>query len=153
LSDRIVVMREGRAVQIGAPADIHDRPENMFVADFVGYRNVLPLVVTRSGVDGVVIGEGGGLTVCGRSVVRYTPGTAVLAAVRPEDSRVTDEPPGLNVARGTVKLVEYQGREYDVEVALDSGLTLKARLTRAVDVGGTLGLLLEADRVVILPPS
>jgi putative spermidine/putrescine transport system ATP-binding protein len=153
LSDRIVVMREGRAMQIGAPADIHDRPENLFVADFVGYRNVLPLVVTRSGVDGVVIGEGGGLTVCGRSVVRHAPGTDVLAAVRPEDIRVTDEPPGLNVARGTVKLVEYQGREYDVEVALESGLTLKARLSRAVDVGSTLGLLLEADRVVILPPS
>jgi putative spermidine/putrescine transport system ATP-binding protein len=153
LSDRIVVMREGRAMQVGTPAEIHERPANLFVADFVGYRNVLPLVVSRSGVDGVVIGEGVGLTVCGRSAVRPAPGTRVMAAVRPEDLGLTEEPPGLNVARGTVRLVEYQGREYDVEVGLESGVTLRARLARAVEVGSSVGLRLDADRVVILPPE
>jgi len=153
LSDRIVVMREGRAMQVGTPADIHDRPENLFVADFVGYRNVFTLTVTKSGVDGVVIGEGAGLTLCGRGAVRPAPGTKVLAAVRPEDVRLTDDPPGLDVARGTVKLVEYQGREYDVEVELESGLVVKARLPRAVIVGSAVSLLLDSDRVVILPPE
>jgi putative spermidine/putrescine transport system ATP-binding protein len=152
LSDRIVVMREGRTMQVGTPAEIHDRPENLFVADFVGYRNVVPLVVTASGVDGVVIGEGAGLTLYGRGALRYAVGAQVLAAVRPEDVRLTEEPPGPNVARGTVRLVEYQGREYDVEVALESGLTVRARLPRPVEVGGVVGLRLDSDRIVMLPP-
>src|SRR5207244_2293936 len=66
LSDRIVVMREGRVMQVGAPADIHDRPRNLFVADFVGYRNVIPLTVTARGADGLVTAEGTGLALSGR---------------------------------------------------------------------------------------
>src|SRR5206468_10976281 len=101
LSDRIVVMREGRTMQVGTPAEIHDRPENLFVADFVGYRNVFPLTVTKRDDKGLVIGEGGGLTLGGRSAAPCEPGTIILAAVRPEDVGLTSEPPGLNVARGT----------------------------------------------------
>ena len=151
LSDRIVVMRDGRVMQVGAPAEIHDRPQNLFVADFVGYRNVVPLTVTKGGVDGVVIGEGAGLTLCGRSARRLAPGARVVAAMRPEDLRLTEAPPGLNVARGTVRLIEYQGREYDVEVALDTGVTLKARVPHAVSVGSPVSVTIDAERVVILP--
>src|SRR5262245_26433560 len=151
LSDRIVVMRDGRVMQVGAPTEIHDRPRNRFVADFVGYRNVFPLTVTKQGDGEMVTGEGDGLTLAGRSVTPCAPGTDVLAAVRPEDVSLAAEPAGPNVARGTVRLVEYQGREYDVDVALESGAALKARLPHAVPVGSTVTLALDADRVVILP--
>jgi putative spermidine/putrescine transport system ATP-binding protein len=153
LSDRIVVMREGRTMQVGTPAEIHDRPRNLFVADFVGYRNAIPLTVTKSGLDGVVVGEAVGLTLCGRAPGPLRPGTAALAAVRPEDLRLSEESPGLNAARGTVRLVEYQGREYDVEVALASGLTLTARLEEPVALGSAVTLAVDAGRVVFLPPD
>src|SRR5205823_6193140 len=126
LSDRIVVMREGRVMQVGVPADIHDRPRNLFVADFVGYRNVLALSITARGADGMVTAEGGGLRLHGRC----------------------DLPPG-----GAVRLVEYQGREYDVEVALESGAVLKERLPSAPKVGSVVGLALDPTRVVLLPPE
>ena len=151
LSDRIVVMREGRVMQVGVPADIHDRPRNLFVADFVGYRNVLPLRITARGADGMVTAEGGGLRLRGRCDL--PPGGAVLAAVRPEDLRLTDDAGGPSVARGIVRLVEYQGREYDVEVALESGAVLKARLPTAPKVGSVVGLALHPTRVVLLPPE
>ncbi|MFO1270251.1 MAG: ABC transporter ATP-binding protein [Rubrivivax sp.] len=41
LSDRIVVMREGRIEQAGAPAEVFHRPANAFVAAFMGYENQL----------------------------------------------------------------------------------------------------------------
>ena len=103
--------------------------------------------------DGLVIGEGGGLTLGGRSAAECAPGTIVLAAVRPEDVSLTSKPPGLNVARGTVRLVEYQGREYDVEIALESGATLKARLAQPVPLGATVNLALDGERVVMLPQN
>jgi putative spermidine/putrescine transport system ATP-binding protein len=151
LSDRIVVMREGRIMQVGAPADIHDRPASLFVADFVGYRNVIPLTVTARGVDGMVTAEGGGLRLRGRCDVRL--GGAVLAAVRPEDVNITDDVRGPSVARGSVRLVEYQGREYDVEIVLESGPVLKARVPTVPKVGAAVGLTLDADHVVLLPPE
>jgi putative spermidine/putrescine transport system ATP-binding protein len=42
MSDRIVVMSEGRIEQIGTPAAIYDQPQNTFVAKFVGETNILP---------------------------------------------------------------------------------------------------------------
>ena len=36
LADKIVVLRDGRIEQVGAPVDLYDRPDNMFVAQFIG---------------------------------------------------------------------------------------------------------------------
>jgi putative spermidine/putrescine transport system ATP-binding protein len=149
LSDRIVVMREGRVLQVGAPAEIHDRPASIFVADFVGYRNLLPLTVTARGDDGLVTAEGGGLRLRGRGDVAV--GRSVLAAIRPEDVNLDHEAHGEGAARGTVRLVEYQGREYDVEVALDAGAIVKARLATTPKVGSVVGISFDTSRVVLLP--
>src|ERR687890_292185 len=40
LSDRLVVLRNGRVEQIGTPEDLHERPANRHVADFMGFRNL-----------------------------------------------------------------------------------------------------------------
>jgi len=151
LSDRIVVMREGRVLQVGPPADIHDRPCSVFVADFVGYRNLLPLTVSGRGADGLLTAEGGGLRLRGRGNLAL--GSAVLAAIRPEDLSVVDEASGAAGARGTVRLVEYQGREYDVEIPLQSGAVLKACLPSAPKVGSVVDLTVDPSRVVLLPPE
>ena len=49
MSDRIVLMRQGRIAQIGSPRDLYDRPASRYVADFVGETNVLAGVVAESG--------------------------------------------------------------------------------------------------------
>src|SRR5207247_696389 len=41
MSDRIAVMKSGRIEQIGSPLEIYERPENTFVADFIGTTNLL----------------------------------------------------------------------------------------------------------------
>ncbi len=42
MADRIAVMSVGWIEQLGAPKDIYDRPETLFVADFIGQMNKLP---------------------------------------------------------------------------------------------------------------
>ena len=42
LSDRIVIMRAGRIEQQGTPEDVYARPRTPFVADFMGWQNILP---------------------------------------------------------------------------------------------------------------
>ena len=46
MSDRICIMRDGRAVQTGSPQDLYDRPVNRYVADFVGKSNFFPGTVS-----------------------------------------------------------------------------------------------------------
>jgi ABC-type Fe3+/spermidine/putrescine transport system ATPase subunit len=41
MSDRIIVMREGRIEQVGAPLDIYNQPRSRFVADFIGAANIV----------------------------------------------------------------------------------------------------------------
>ncbi len=41
MSDKIIIMNEGRIQQIGSPIDIYNEPENAFVADFIGESNIL----------------------------------------------------------------------------------------------------------------
>jgi multiple sugar transport system ATP-binding protein len=60
LSDRIVVLNEGRIQQIGTPQEIYDRPANLFVARFIGTppMNILDAEVTSEGGGAVVTGTG-----------------------------------------------------------------------------------------------
>jgi len=153
LSDRVVVMREGRVMQAGTPAEIHDRPANLFVADFMGYRNFFRVTVTEAKPDGSVRGRTGALTFAGRGAARFNWGDPVVVAVRPEDLALTEYEPGENVLWGVVRLTEYLGREYDLEVRLESGQVVKARLPQPVATGSTIGLRLPPDRVIVLPPD
>ncbi len=59
LSDRILVMREGRVEQAGTPAEIHDTPKTRFVAEFMGVRNILPCETAREGGQAVALLAGG----------------------------------------------------------------------------------------------
>ncbi|MCA0047403.1 sn-glycerol-3-phosphate ABC transporter ATP-binding protein UgpC [Mesorhizobium sp. B283B1A] len=53
MADKIVVMRDGRIEQVGAPLELFDRPANLFVAGFIGSpsMNLLKGVVRKGGVD------------------------------------------------------------------------------------------------------
>ncbi len=53
LADRICVMRAGKILQLGEPADIYYRPADPFVAGFIGETNLLPISITGRSGDAV----------------------------------------------------------------------------------------------------
>ena len=67
MADRLVVLRKGVAQQIGTPQELHTRPANWHVADFMGFRNLLQLTVARVDGDHVVV-EGKGLRLAATSM-------------------------------------------------------------------------------------
>ncbi|MFE5340195.1 ABC transporter ATP-binding protein [Isoptericola sp. NPDC056578] len=149
LADRLVVLREGRVQQIGAPDDLYDHPRNWHVADFMGYRNIL------AGTPG---GEGtvrvGGLTLHGRTVGDVAAGDEVRVAVRPDDLTVLADghaPRDGNVVEGVVAVVEYHGREFAVVVQTADGATLHVRTPTAPAVGDAVRLTAASDRVLVFP--
>jgi ABC-type Fe3+/spermidine/putrescine transport system ATPase subunit len=60
VADRLGVMRDGRLEQVGGPADVYDRPQTRFVADFIGASNLLSAVVrTRDGSRATLVTAAG----------------------------------------------------------------------------------------------
>ncbi|AYD00622.1 ABC transporter ATP-binding protein [Neorhizobium sp. NCHU2750] len=83
MADLVCVMSGGRIRQIGSPQDVYDRPEDLFVADFVGKTNQFPVMMETDGKtlrlsDGSAIASSGALA----------PGAAI-AALRPEAIRMS----------------------------------------------------------------
>ena len=69
MSDKIVVMSEGRMQQIGTPEDIYNEPKNAFVADFIGEHGRLVEVVVRPEDVEITTPENGAITGTVTSVV------------------------------------------------------------------------------------
>jgi len=82
LGDRIGVMQDGRLVQMSAPVDLYNRPENLFVANFTGVSNLLKGTITSS--PGIVR-LAGGAELRVEPALAGTPGEAVIVALRPEN--------------------------------------------------------------------
>ena len=151
LSDWIVVLRDGVLMQSGTPQEIHDRPDNVFVADFMGFRNFLPVRVAGVGADGLVDATGGGVRLRGHARHALAPGADAVATIRPDDVRLGGGEP--NALRGRAEIVEYLGRENEVMLALPSGQRLWARTPTRVTPGETVSVTLPADKVILLPPQ
>ena len=105
MSDRLAVFNRGKIEQIGAPADVYERPATQFVAGFVGTSNLLSGPAAQS-----IVGKDG----------TYT--------VRPEKIRLggADETPaaGQVAARGKIRKVVYLGPDTRYLVDLDAGSEL-----------------------------
>ena len=114
MSDRIVVMHEGRLEQVGTPTEIYDSPRTSYVAAFVGTANLLCGTLERieDGIAQVILPGGACNATCGTR--KIAPGTIVSLAVRSENIRLckTGESGGIpaivtekSFAGGTLRIV------------------------------------------------
>ena len=157
LANRIVVLNEGRTLQIDAPEELYTRPANLKVARFMGYRNILDLDIERVQENRVFLAKAG-IRLEGIAQEPVTTGRAI-AAIRPDDIQV-DTPEmssgsvdAGNMSLGQAEIVEYCGRDYLVEVLTSSGLLLHVRTQKRVVAGDRLRLVLPAERVLVFPPE
>jgi len=86
MSDRIVVMNDGRVEQIGTPFEIYNRPATRFVASFVGTLSIMNAVVAEP--------ASGAVTVAGTTIEKLplpagvTKGAQLALAIRPEAVKI-----------------------------------------------------------------
>jgi len=154
MSDRIVVMRHGRVVQLGPPEDLYERPIDRFVADFIGQSNFLEVTV-RSVQDGIataVTDDGLDVSLVGEAGAE---GTRVTLALRPERVRLAPagastratavpDPTAPQWWAGVIEEVVYIGatRKYQVRLR---GQVLVAQQQARADVAG----LRAGERVTV----
>jgi putative spermidine/putrescine transport system ATP-binding protein len=149
LSDRIVVLREGVLMQVGTPQDIHDRPTNVFVADFMGFRNFFDVTLGQTARGHVNVTAKGG-TLRTRATDGFAAGQDAILAIRPDDVEVGAAADGKNVLRGKVELIEYLGREIEAAVMTEGQGRLWLRTSKKVAPGDTVDITLPADKLVLL---
>ncbi len=117
ISDRIAVIKDGKVMQVGTPDQIYKRPENPFVANFIGVSNTLPCTVTSQSDTEAKLTLGD-FSVIAPLRKRYD-GEATISA-RPEQLFFTDK--GL---AGTIVLSTFLGDFVEYEVQLADGQILQ----------------------------
>ena len=157
VSDRILIMKNGITQQLGTPYEVYYRPENRFVAEFIGKHTVLPAVIERAEGElcTVRLQEGSRLTGFKKhaaSGVTYKEGETLLVALRPE---CIEPAAGRedNLLRGQVIHAEFTGMSanYLLDVA---GTVLKATFVNHMpdpkSIGQSYGVHVPRERVYFL---
>ena len=115
VSDRIIVMKNAEIAQEGTPADLYERPNSAFIADFIGDANLLPVEVTKAGDRTEVRLDGQTLTL---PTAFGATGKADLV-LRPHQVRISREP-GAGTLPAEVAYAAYLGNQmqYTLTTAL-----------------------------------
>jgi multiple sugar transport system ATP-binding protein len=113
MADRIVVMHDGLVEQIGAPLDLYDRPDNLFVAGFIGSpaMNFLRGTIRLNGAASFA--GPGGITLPLDAAPADTDGQPAVYGIRPEHFTIADDG-----AEAEVQVVEPTGSELHVVAKL-----------------------------------
>jgi alpha-glucoside transport system ATP-binding protein len=109
LATRIVVLAGGGVAQVGPPLDLYERPENEFVAQFIGSpkMNILPGKIVGTGEHTTIEMDGGGRAVSSVPSSDALMGASVNVGVRPEDFVAAGE--GDYIYEGKVGITEALG--------------------------------------------
>jgi iron(III) transport system ATP-binding protein len=129
LSDRIAVINLGKLLQIGSPRDLYEKPENPFVADFIGVNNLIPgdvqeIMATENWMR--VRTMVGSLVCVGDE--RFKAGDHCMVSVRPETASISkseEAQKGFNNVAGSVSFSSYIGNTIRYDVEIDNEVTFK----------------------------
>ena len=143
LADRIVVLAEGRIVQVGTPQDIYRRPANLFVARFIGTppMNILP---ASAGNGGITLDTGLRLPADAPAE-----GTSVSVGIRPEDLAV-----GEAGIPARVEHVEDLGAHRLLHcLAGETAIVASDGTRRTFRAGETVNLALDPAAICLFGPD
>ncbi len=150
MADKIVIMRSGHVEQIGSPLALYDRPENLFVAGFLGSPAMNFIAGTLN--DGAIVSASGlrwPLPPAVAAANAQDTGRRVVYGVRPEHFRL-----GGNDFSARVLVVEPTGSE--TQVLLDIGgekLTAAFRERIPVGAGEMLPVSIDVASVHVFDPE
>jgi spermidine/putrescine ABC transporter ATP-binding subunit len=155
LSDRIVVMSNGRIEQIGRPSEIYERPANTFVADFIGSSNLIDAAVVQADASATVIRTDHGLTLRAGPTTRAI-GDRVVAMVRPERVRVIAEGESAHENRLNARVQEatYLGQDFhlhlDVEGKQSLAVVTRGAAAHGLAPGDNVAVTVDAADILVL---
>ncbi len=159
MGDRIVIMKDGLIQQVGAPLQVYAKPENQFVAGFIGSpaMNFVPCTVT--GKDGNLFFTTQGLSLPvpsakAKALAAYKDKQVTLG-IRPEDMHEsTSQDPGASIFEAKVEVVEPIGHEIYLDVMVgNSEIVARVSPDMPVKVGQNVKLGVVVDKLHAFDPQ
>ena len=148
LSDRVAVMNAGRIQQIGTPRDIFERPNSLFVANFIGLSDFIEARVEAVEGNSTWVAVKG-LRVRVETEQRFRIGQDVTLFIRPNRVELLEQraPAGENVLEARVQKLTYLGDNTDYRVVLPGDWEIR------VQTNGQQCLPAGSSIKVRLPPN
>ncbi|MER8751739.1 ABC transporter ATP-binding protein [Mesorhizobium sp. M1050] len=155
LSSRVAIFNHGKLLQVGAPDEVYDRPDNRFVAEFLGEINMLPLKGVHPAGDGSTgLCEDRAVSMrCKAEAVR---GDAILA-IRPEYMSISREAAaGENGIAATATNSTYLGAATRLDLTTRQGAKVTVSVPNevaaaALSKGNSVWLTWPAEKGFLLP--
>ncbi|RYH04639.1 ABC transporter ATP-binding protein [Salipiger sp. IMCC34102] len=154
LADRIAIMKGGAIMQLGTPAEIYNRPQNLYVADFIGSPSMNFLRGTYR--DGAVHGADMMVPMDGYAWAGDWPeGREVIFGIRPEHIVTGDRLPSVPVkTEARIDLVEPMGSDTLVYAQMDGrDVNIRMEGTAEVRPGDTVPVGFNPARASLFDPE
>ena len=149
VSDRIAVMDGGVIQQIGRPRDLYQRPENLFVATFIGRTNVLDAKLECAGGKGTLTFTDGHAVQLD-NIDPEAASQAVKVSVRPEEFVIQRDASAPGVS-ATVDDSVFLGLNTHYFVHLDSGekveIVMESEIENSVPKGTAIKLAVKTHKI------
>jgi ABC-type Fe3+/spermidine/putrescine transport system ATPase subunit len=137
ISDRIVVMKAGRIVEVGPPQEMYLNPRELFTAKFLGEANFFTGTV-KTCIDCVAEVAINGSTLMAATREETTPkaGERCVLAIRPEFIELVNDPAGENTWECTVKSASFIGDHFRYELMASNGEVFLSKAAVRGDAAG-----------------
>ena len=146
LSDRILVMGDGQALQTGSPRQLYEEPADIRVARLLGRTNLFDArIVDKPGTLARVKIDGLDAPLACRAAADAAPNAGGSLSVRPEGILVHPPNGGSPSLAGRVAAAVYLGSLSQLHIALDMGKTIEVQLAaeRAWNVGDAVSVAFD----------
>ncbi len=161
MSDRIIVMSDGKIIQDGTPADLYDRPATPYVANFIGSSNLLSGEVREIQADALVGQVGEQQIRAAHNGLALEVGAPITVCIRPERIHLlasgANAPEGFSTVNGVVDEHFFHGSAVRMAVTLSGGVTCMVDLrldsalgqTSLPETGSSITLVVDPANVIV----
>ena len=144
MSDKVIVMANGKIQQIGTPVEIYNEPKNSFVADFIGESNIVDGIMQKD----FLVSFAGQTFEC--TDKGFAKGEPVDVVIRPEDIDLV--PVSESMLTGKVTQTTFKGDYYEIIADVDN-FKWMIESTDCVEVGATIGLSIDPYEIHVMKKS
>lgn len=141
MSDKIVVMSKGLIQQVGTPEEIYHKPQNAFVADFIGESNIFNGIKKSKDIVRFAHHDF-------QCMDEYEAGTKVDVVIRPESVIITT--PENGKLTGKVNSCVFCGKYYEIKI-LSGKNEIEAHTLTKIEKGTNVGIDFQPDCVHSMP--
>lgn len=150
LADEILVLHDGRLVQISTPEEFFNHPASGWVANIAGYSSRIEVDALRQGKDNLIIAEAARYTICGTWCGPSETGTkersAQVAYIHPQYVHLSASDLGIG---GKVRTSLFEGHHYRIRVDVPRLGTITTKSSTDVPIGSSVSLDIDPDGVAL----